>query len=159
MKHFKVLYFVLISLALSSCFKESKEIFKDTVVEFDYAVIKARTPGFDFPTIDADGNRGDTLRLRINLVGAQRGNDESIKVQAATYGTSDEYDPAVENKHFTFLNGGEFVIAKNSSFATCEIVLPENDDFGTFYFVVELVGNSGIRPSANYKKVGVKVTM
>lgn len=155
----KTLFCLLIlPFIFSSCFKETREIFKGALVEFNYTVTRAKAPGFTFPINTVKGGKGDTLRLQINLVGAQRANNEVVKVKATSFGNAD-YEDATEGKHFAFVNNGEVTIPANSSFADCMVILPANDDIGSYYIVVELEGNAALPPSLNYNKVGLKISL
>jgi hypothetical protein len=174
MKKYSFLAYIgLISLLLTSCIKEDIKTFTgDPVVEFDATVFNSVTVGYTYPIlVRASGyGRGvattdpsitrtsGTVKLRVNLVGAQRSTDESI-----TYRVMTEAVPTAPNilaasgTHYT--TGNTVTIPANSSFGEITINILNTGVSSTIPTEVhlELVGNSNIKASANYKKVAIRI--
>ncbi|GAB4016347.1 DUF4843 domain-containing protein [Spirosoma sp. KCTC 42546] len=155
----RLLRFVLIGvvlLAQTSCFKENDFIYKKTVVEFQATVVTSLAVGKTYPLL-AIKNGAGTQTTQVNLVGAQRNNDEVIKFSVDKDNTT-----AIEGVHYS-LNGNTFTIPAKSSFGNCAVnILTGAAPTGTIKtvdLVLTLEGNgSDITPNENYKKVGYRIS-
>jgi hypothetical protein len=141
---------VLVMTALSSCFKENKQLFDSvTLVEFQDAVVNSNALGKTFPLLTST-NAVQTKVLRINLVGVQRDKDEVIKF-------------SIDPTESTAIAGtNSITIPAKSSFGELKVnILKAPAQAGkTASLVFVLEGNgSDINPNANYKKVGYRITL
>jgi len=164
-------------MLFSSCIKEEIKHFNgNTVIEFDAAVLNtATTPYTYFVTtrvpvygLTVSTTNSPTLitrslatpvKLRVNLVGAQFSTDQVINYQVIT--TPIPVSPnmlAVSGTHYT--TSGTFTIPANSSFGevTITIVNPGVSSTNPREVHIELVGNTDIKPSENYKRVGIRIS-
>ncbi|MVM37998.1 DUF4843 domain-containing protein [Spirosoma sp. HMF3257] len=155
----RLLRFALIGIVLlaqTSCFKENDFIYKKTVVEFQATVVTSLAVGKTYPLL-AIKNGAGTQTTQVNLVGAQRNNDEVIKFSVDKDNTT-----AIEGVHYN-LKGGTFTIPAKSSFGNCAVdILTGAAPTGTTKtvdLVLTLEGNgSDIAPNENYKKVGYRIS-
>ena len=150
-----LILFVITSL--SSCFKESKQLFDSTtLVEFQDAIVNSNALGKTFPLV-ATTNTLQTRVLRINLVGVQRDKDEAIK-----FSIDPAESTAVAGINYDLAGATSITIPAKSSFGELKInVLKAPAQAGkTVSLVFVLEGNgSDINPNANYKKVGLRITL
>jgi hypothetical protein len=173
-KYSFVIYFALFAVMFSSCIKEDIKSFQgDTVVEFDATVFNSVTAGYTYPillraagygravstSLDPSITRTTTqVKLRVNLVGPQRPADELI-----TYRVMTEAIPvapnalAVSGTHYT--TGNTLTIPANSSFGEVTIFIQNPGVSSTTPREVhlELVGNTNVKASANYKNVAIRI--
>ncbi len=167
---------LFIVMLLSSCIKEDVKSFTgEPVIEFDATVLNSattpysyhvavRTPPFAIPTTTANSvpiNRSlaTPVRLRVNLVGPQRNTDEVITFRVLTDVTPTAPNMlAVAGTHYN-ITGTTFTIPANSSFGevVINIVNPGVSSTNPREVHLELVGNSNLKPSENYKRVGVRI--
>ena len=149
--------FVIALTSLSSCFKENKQLFdKLLLVEFQDAVINPNALGKTFPLV-ATTNTVQTRILRINLVGAQRDKDETIK-----FSTDPTESTAIAGTHYDLGGVSTITIPAKSSFGELKVnILKAPAQAGkTVTVVFTLEGNgSDINPNANYKKMGYRITL
>lgn len=163
-----------VPVLFSSCIKQlDKTIQGNPVVEFDATVLnsattpytyhvttKVPTYGYPTPTAAAAITRTATtsVKLRVNLVGAQKNTDQTI-----TYKVLTDVVPVnpnllgVSGTHYN--TGTSFVIPANSSFGEITINVLNSGVSSTNPREVhlELVGNESIKPSENYKRVGIRI--
>lgn len=141
-----LLLITLISTSSVSCMKNRDNIYEGAdVVEFVplTATVKKGTvalPGTSVAT--------------IQLVGRQKTVDTEIMYEIATTSTG------VSGTHFT-LSGttGKAIIPANSSAVTITVTaIPANIATGTRTVVLNLIGNSSIGASANYKTYTLTIT-
>jgi hypothetical protein len=176
-------FFILLLAALfTSCKKENSEdiIFGDTVVELDAATFNGRATGLPFPiltrnllgygravstSIDPVITRTyttatDTLRVRVNLVGAQRSNPETFSVAVnAAFSTAIEGGFGAPGAHFELIDK--------------TVTIPANSSFGIFRWVVrnpgfpntlsplvvfQLLGNANVPVSQNFQYLGYSIS-
>ncbi|AFK03780.1 hypothetical protein Emtol_2644 [Emticicia oligotrophica DSM 17448] len=144
------------TIIMSSCFKDNQPVFDSMyLVEFQDAVVTAPALNKTFPIIAVANGAGVQTR-RINLVGRQRENEESIKFSVDPNETT-----AKEGVHYT-LEGGSVKIPAKSSFGDCKInILKAPAAAGTsVVLVLVLEGNgSDIKPNENYKKLGFRINL
>ena len=99
-----------IVLLMSSCFENPNLVYDGkTMVEFDAAVITAPAAGKTYPLISVNNGAG-VVKTRINLIGAQRSNAETIKVSVVADATT-----AVSGTNFKILTE-TVTIPANSSY-------------------------------------------
>lgn len=167
---------LLMATLFSSCIKEEVKSFQGkTVIEFDATVLNSattpytyhvatRTPPFGIPTTTANSTaitRSLTtpVRLRVNLVGAHRSSDEVLTFKVLTDVTPTAPNMlATAGTHYN-ITGTTFTIPANSSFGevVINIVNPGVSSTNPREVHVELVGNDNIKPSENYKRVGIRI--
>ncbi len=163
-----------VPVLFSSCIKQLDKTFQGaSVVEFDATVLNsATTPytyhvttrvptyGYPTPTSAAAITRTTTtpVKLRVNLVGAQKTTDQTITYKVLTdVAPASPNQLAVSGTHYT--TGTSFVIPANSSFGEVVINILNTGTSSTTPREVhlELVGNESIKPSENYKRVGIRI--
>jgi len=160
-------------LMLSSCIKEDVKIFTgDPVVEFDATVFNSVTAGYTYPILVRASGYGravattdpsitrtsGSVKLRVNLVGAQRSTDEVIGYRVMTEAVPTSPNIlATSGTHYTTSN--TVTIPANSSFGeiTINILNPGVSSTIPTEVHLELLGNANIKPSANYKKVAIRI--
>lgn len=166
MKRFSGILLIFISLFNFSCIEQEYPLFKDSLVEWDATVMNNPVLGKDFPLLvrvprptfalaPSDPlitRRTGTLNLRVNFVSPQKGNDEIISLRIVTDETT-----AVEDVHYSV--NGQVTIEANSSFADVQVqILDPGPGTGSVDLVLELIGNSVIRPSEKYKRIGIRIS-
>jgi hypothetical protein len=148
---------VLITTTLFSCFKDNKATFDSmTLVEFQDAVVNSNALGKTFPLL-ASTNAAQVKVLRINLVGAQRDKDETIK-----FSVDPTESTAVAGTNYDLAGVSSITIPAKSSFGELKVnILKAPAQTGkTVNLVFILEGNgTDINPNANYKKVGYRITL
>ena len=198
----KKIYFSLIIIAaisFNSCIKNDTVIWEGSVVELDAAIWNANGAGLTYPILTRipAANRAlstacpdstlrrypQTIRVRVNLVGAQSGKDISVSYEIfnspittiafpatiaanAGAGCPTAQTPsaaaatlavsdAVAGTHFTTLSGTT-VIPANSSFGYIDIpILNPAATAGAARFIgIRLKDNESVKASANYKEAG-----
>ncbi len=160
---------------LPSCIKQLEKTFQGaTVAEIDAAVLNSattpyayhvavRNPPFGVPTTTGNStaiNRTQTtpVRLRVNLVGPQRSTDEVLEYTLITGVTPNSPNlVAVEGTHFT--TARSFTIPANSSFGeiTINVLNTGVSSTNPREIHIELLGNANVKPSENYKRIGVRI--
>ncbi|HMP94587.1 MAG TPA: hypothetical protein PKD90_17030 [Phnomibacter sp.] len=166
----------LVTVLFTSCIKQIDKNYQGpAVIEFDAAVLNSattpfsyhvavRTPPFGLPIATANSvpiNRSlaTPVRLRVNLVGAQRTTDEVISFRVLTDVTPASPNMlAVAGTHYT-ITGNTFTIPAGSSFGeiAINIVNPGTASSNPREVHLELVGNDRIKPSENHKRVGIRI--
>jgi hypothetical protein len=164
----------LFSVGLSSCIKNEDTVWTGLQVEFDAAAYHTKSGGFPFPLLNrvptgygrALGtldpvlttiNTPDTIRMRINLVGAQQSTPQTVALKV-----SSTYTTAVAGTHFDLIDT-QVIIPANSSFGIARWVIrnpgvPPVGSPTTVQVVFELLGNATLAPSENFKYVGWTIT-
>lgn len=145
------IYFILLSVALSSCFKDynDRALLKDNWVEFDLATSISKATGKNYSIVPGIDKITAVGRYRVNMTGYQSPQDIRLKFKVV-----DEESTAIEGYHYTFPNGNDIIIPANSSFGYLEVnVLP--DPSGSAVLVVELLGDENIKPMDNYKSIAI----
>jgi len=160
--------------AFSSCIKQiDKNFTGNSVVEFDVAVLNSSTPPYTYHVATRVAQFGlpitttnspaltrtsGNIRLRVNLVGPQRDADETISYRVLTDVTpSTPAQLAVAGTHFN--TGTTFTMPAKSSFGEIEVQVLNTGTSSTTPREVhlELVGNTNLKPSENYKRVGLRI--
>ncbi len=168
MKKFGIYFLVVsfLSLFISSCIKNDDVLFTGSLVELDAATWNANSVGVTYPiltrqpapgrasssTFASDSTitrRSGTIRLRVNLVGAQKSTDTEVNY------TTDPSSTAVAGTHFTALPG-KVTIPANSSFGFIDImILNPGPTTGTKDLIITLTGGAGVSVNTNYTTVGL----
>lgn len=169
----RIVFFLAVlvfALCLTSCIKNKETIFNDVAVELDAASWNANSAGVSYPILTrmpafgrasssantADSTitrRSGTLRLRVNLVGAQR--PENIEVN---YEVVPGVTTAVAGVHYAALPG-KVTIPANSSFGYIDVqILNPGATPGTRDLVIRLTGGPNITVSQNYNTVGLRIS-
>jgi|APDOM4702015248_1054824.scaffolds.fasta_scaffold53124_2 hypothetical protein len=160
---------LLISLFLSSCIKNKDITWSGSVVEFDVAAYTTKSGGLPFPLVNrvptgygrALGGLDpvlttrtvtDTIRMRINLVGAPKTTAQTVSVKV-----SSNFSTAVPGVHFDLIDT-QVTIPANSNFGFARWVIrnpgPPAVTGTSVQAVFELSGNSEVLASENFKYVG-----
>lgn len=187
MKIFKISIILLVAtLTLFSCKKleETRAIYDgDALIEFDATALNAvttprtypiltRVPGYGrgviATAVPATGVVADplltrtsgTVKFRVNLMTAPLPNDQLITYRVvATEKDATGADVTVTTAtaaHYT--TSGSFTIPANSSFGEVTVqVLNPGASATPRDLVLELVGNSEVKPSPNYAKLGLRI--
>ncbi|HEX4958806.1 MAG TPA: DUF4843 domain-containing protein [Lacibacter sp.] len=157
-------------LFFASCIKNEPKIFTGSVIEFDATVLNApavgktfpiltRVPGYGRPVFTSSPadplitRSSGNIKFRVNLVGAQRSTDQTL-----SYRVVPAESTATSGVHFT--TSGTFTIPANSSFGeiTVNVVNPGTSSSTPVILVLELVGNSDLQPSQNFKFLGMSIS-
>jgi hypothetical protein len=155
-------------LVATSCnkLKEDIKTFEGNYVEIDATVLNAPATAKTFPLLTRlpEGGRpviaasdplitrtSGKIRLRVNLVSAQRSNAETL-----TFKVIAEETTAVAGTHYN--TTGSLQIPPNSSFGFIEIdILNAGTGTGVRNLVVELESNATLKANPNYNRVGVSI--
>lgn len=156
----------VLMFSLSSCIENEPILFEETVAEFDATVWNAPAVGVNYPiltrvagygravstTLDPLINRssGD-IKFRVNLVSAQLSTDQTLSVSVVTGNTT-----AVAGTHYTI--PASVTIPANSSFGELTVtVLNPGPGTGSVDLVVQIDGNEAVKPSENFKRLGIRI--
>ncbi len=171
---------------LNSCIENDEVLWEKSMVEFDAAAYNAKSTvdkvvkdytlllrrpqyGRSVLTSATTSFAADTVitrtwaatngmfRLRVNLVGAQRS-----EAQTVSYVVVQDETTAVQGTHYGPLSG-TVTIPANSSFGYVEIpILNPGPATGTaptaVRLVLELRGNEVLMPSPNYDRIGINIS-
>lgn len=142
-----------LAIALSSCFKDKRVFFNDSLVEFNETVTRTPALGVNYPIIAVRAGQG-AVSTQVNLVGAQRPEAQTIRVSVDAQAST-----AREGVHYRLTNGGVVTIPANSNFGSLQFeVLPAAIPAGqSFTLVFVLEGNEQIKPSNNYARIGYRI--
>jgi hypothetical protein len=160
--------FVAAMFTLTGCIKQEEYVIKDLQVEFDAASWNSRGAGVNYPiltrvppygmpvaTTDPLISRASgTIRFRVNLIGAQQSTAQTITYRVA----NDPANTAVSGTHFTI--PGTITIPANSSFgeAVVNVINPGVSSSTPVLLVLEVVGNSLIKPATEINKIGIQIS-
>ncbi len=171
MKKFGIYFLVLsfLSALVSGCIKNDEVLFSGALVEMDAATWNANSVGVTYPILTrqpAAGRassssfasdstitrRSGTIRLRVNLIGAQKASATEVNY------TVDPASTAVAGTHFTALPG-KVSIPPNSSFGFIDImILNPGPTTGTKDLIITLTGGTGVSVNTNYSTVGLRIS-
>lgn len=150
---------------LTSCIDNDPTLWEGSLVEFDATVLNAPAVGKDFPLLVRvppfgfpAPSSGTTISrvsgniiFRVNFVGAHRSTDETVSIAVVEAETTAE-----AGVHYTM--PGSVVIPANSSYGELTIsILDAGIGEAPVNLVLELVGNETIKPSENYKRLGIRI--
>ena len=164
MKLLKIASLCAIVLFAFSCVKGLDYTYDETkVVELEDAVRRSPSAGVKYPLIAVTRTAG-VQSLQVNLVGKQLLSDQemtySVDTAIAFQLTNAANIRAIEGTHFK-LNGGKFVMSKDSSFARMNVeILNPGATTGKFAVVLlKLDGNTEIPASENYRRVAFRIAL
>ena len=142
---------IIVSLLLTSCFKDYDEkfYFDDLTVEFQDAVINNNALDKDYPVVSAEIGLN---KFQVNLIGGIIAESSSIDVRVVKEETT-----AIEQQHYTIGNNGQIVFAPNAALTTLDLFVPESTETRDVLLVVELMPSENIKSSNNYKKLGIRI--
>jgi hypothetical protein len=161
-------------LVFSSCIKNDPvTIASNKYVEFDATVLNTpitgqvypvltRVPAYGASVVSSNPTISRTsgaVKFRVNLVGPQQPTDQTINYRVvATPSLPSGVSPAVAGTHYN--TGTSFVIPANSSFGeiTINVVNTGVSSTTPVGLVLELLGNDAVKPSENYKFLGVQIS-
>jgi hypothetical protein len=165
MNKVKILIVALFTIVLASCSKNEPILFTDTLVEWDASAYNAngagvlypiltRVPGYGRAAITTDPlitRTSGTIKLRVNLVGAQRSTATEM-----TYQIVPELTTAVSGTHYT--TTGKVTIQANTNFGEVEIIIlnPGATTTGPKDLVLELIAGA-VKPSENEKRIALRI--
>lgn len=164
----KLLIFIStgITLLMSSCIKNDIATFSAAQIEWDAATWNANSAGLTYPMMTrvpiygfatptsspAITRTTGTVRLRVNLVGAQAATD-----RAFTFKFNQAESTGAPGTHFQPVSGTGTIPA-NSSFGFVDfVILNPGPGTGTATAVLELTDNGIFKPSPNYAKIGLSI--
>ncbi|PJE46054.1 MAG: hypothetical protein CUR34_11250 [Sediminibacterium sp.] len=169
MKKLVLSTFILIAtlFTMVGCIKQNTLTMKELQVEFDAASWNARgagvtwpvltrVPPYGMPVAAADPlitRASGTIRFRVNLIGAQQSTAQTINYSVVAASTT-----AVSGTHFTI--PGTITIPANSSFgeAVVNILNPGVSSATPVNLVLEVTGNSLIKPATEINKIGLVIS-
>jgi len=145
---------LVVALGLVACNNELDKVFDgQTLVEFNEAILRTNATGRTFPitSIPNSVTAGGTTTAQLNLVGAQRKSDLTVRVvvdPAFTTATATSY---------TLANGGNVVIKADSSFGILRMAVGRATSttapIGNVVLVIDST-SADFKPSQNYKRLG-----
>ena len=170
------LFLVVLSMSVllgSSCIKNDLVTVNDLVVEFDATVLNTPLTGQTYPVLTrvpaygaavvgsnpAINRAAGAVKFRVNLVGAQQSTDQSIKFKVvSTPVLPAGVAAAASGTHYTVT--GTVVIPANTSYgeAIVTIVNPGVSSATPVGLVLELEGNETVKPSFNYRFLGLQIS-
>ncbi|NGF55205.1 hypothetical protein G5B00_01655 [Parapedobacter sp. SGR-10] len=150
----KIIIILMGVFMLTSCFKDYNEDFLITqkTVEFEDAVVNSNATGRNYPVLGHIFELHGVVSYRVNMFGEQ-----SAVPQQIAYRIVDEQSTAVEGQDFRFVTGNSLTVSPHSSFGYLQVeVLPTIA--GSKLLVVELLGNSEVEVSPNYRMIGIPMS-
>jgi hypothetical protein len=165
----KILFLsLLFTLFFSSCIKNKEVIYNQPSIEFDAATWNANAAGLTYPfltrvpaygvatttttSLTALTRTTGSFKVRVNLLGAQLKADTEFAFKVV-----DAESTAIAGTHYTAFTGkGTFPAASSYGFFDVVILNP-GATTGTKDLVLELVASPGIKVSANYAKIGLRI--
>lgn len=163
----QLLLIIAAMFSITGCIKQDDILIKDLQVEFDAASWNARGAGVTYPIITRLPPYGmplaatdplitrasGTIRFRVNLIGAQQATQQTLNFSVVASGTT-----AVSGTHFTI--PGTIIVPPNSSFgeAVINIINPGVSSATPVILVLEVTGNSLVKPATELNKIGVQIS-
>ena len=162
MKQLVIATLMVVIFSTSACFRDIDNTFNEyKVVELEDAVKRTPASGLTYPVISLTKTAG-TQTLVANLVGEKLTADQDMtfSIDTAIYTQLNATTIRGEaGTHFN-LNGGKFTIKQDSSFASLKFDVINTTVTGkSVFFVLKLDGNTDIKPSENYRRVGFKINL
>ena len=162
---YKSLFFLcLISLLCTGCFKDEDFNFdKIRLIEFEDAVRLTPPAGFSYGVVTVTRTT-PTRDFQVNLVGKQLEVPETLRFSVDTAISrflNATTIRAVEGVHYD-LQGGNLNIEANRSFVNLTMRFPANipqNTGRTALLVLKLDGNDNIKPSENYRRIGIRINL
>lgn len=158
--HILIVFFSLLSTMIcTSCMKNTDEdfYFRDALVEFDIATTTTNAPDRTYPLLSARARNAGVVSYRINLLGEQIDTDQELTIRVLA-----ENSTAQEGLHYSLPNGNTVTLRANSSTAEFQVNIldfPRQSVGGPVVAVFEIVGNDRVKPSQNYKAIGVQISL
>lgn len=159
--------FIATLFTMVGCIKQDDLSFKGLQVEFDAASWNARGAGVTWPVLNRVPPYGmpvatsdplisrasGTIRFRVNLIGPQQTTAQTINYSVVAASTT-----AVSGTHFTI--PGTITIPANNSFgeAVINILNPGVSSATPVNLVLEVTGNSTIKPATELNKIGLVIS-
>lgn len=175
MKNILIFFLTILTASIfSSCSKNDPvTIGAQKFVEFDATVLNTPITGQTYPVLSRVPAYGaavvssnpsitrtsGTVKFRVNLVGAKQSSDQTINYRVVSNPTLPTgVNAAVAGTHFN--TGTSFVIPANASFGelTINVLNPGVSSATPVGLVIELLGNNDVRPSENYKFLGIQIS-
>jgi hypothetical protein len=168
MKKLLIIFAAATSLLSTGCIKNDIATFTDAQIEWDAATWNAnatgltyplmiRVPVYNFATTTAAPlitRSTGTIRLRVNLIGAQTATDRSF-----TFKFNQAESSGVPGTHFQPVSGTGTIPA-NSSFGFVDfVIINGGPGSGTATAVLELTQNESFKPSFNEAKIGLSINL
>ena len=145
---------LLLLIGVAACNNNLDKVFDNqTLVELNDAILTTNATGKTYPIISLANSvtAGVTRTAQLNLVGAQRSSDITVRVfvdPANTTATASSYSIA---------NGGNVTIPANTSFGSLTLVTGKATSttapIGNVVFVIDST-STDFKPSQNYKRLG-----
>lgn len=160
---------MILALAVSAvgCIENEPILFTDSIAEFDATVWNAPAVGRNYPIITRVVGFGraattadplitrttGTMNVRVNLVSGQFEQDQVLNVSVVSDATT-----AIAGTHYTMPT--TVTIPANTSFAQLPITIVNPvTGTGTVDLVVQIDGNEIIKPSENFKRLGIRIPL
>lgn len=160
-----LLFIPLLALTLSSCIENEPVLFDKSLAEFDATVWNApaaginyplltRVPGYGRAAVTADPlitRTSGAINFRVNLVSAQLSSDQVLNISVVSDKTT-----AISGTHFNI--PATVTIPANSSYGEFTVtVLNPGATTGSVDLVLQIDGNETVKPSENFKKLGIRI--
>ena len=152
---------------MTGCIKNEIATFTGAQIEWDAAAWNANAAGLTYPMMirvpiygfatptsaPAITRTTGTVRLRVNVIGAQAGTDRTFTIKFNANESS-----AVQGTHFA-LPSTTGTIKANESFGFIDVqILNAGASTGSRTVVLELVESTDLKPATNYAKVGLSIS-
>lgn len=150
----RIISIIIGALTLSSCFKDYNEDYLITKrgVEFEDAVEHTNAPGKNYPLLSGIFASHGVVSYRVNMFGEQSSIDQQIGFRIV-----EDQTTAIEGRDFRFVTGQTLVVPKNSSYGYLQVEALSTVE-GSKLLVIELLGNSEVEASPNYKTIGIPIS-
>ena len=149
-----ILSALLLTLGIIACDNTLDKVFDgQTVVEFNEAILRTNATGrtFSITSVPNSTTGTGTATAQLNLVGAQRKSDLTVRVLV------DPVHTTAAATSYTLANGGNVVIRADSSFGTVRMTVARATSttapIGNVVLVIDST-SADFKPSQNYKRLG-----
>jgi hypothetical protein len=162
----KLALLTAIVVSLGSCIKNDPILFKESVAEFDATVLNTPATGATYPLLvrvpvfgfavaaanPAITRASGAIGFRINLASAQFDTDQVLNISVVTDKTT-----AIAGTHYTI--PAKVTIPAKSSYGTLTVTVvnPGVSSLTPVDLVVQIDGNDQVKPSENYKRLGIRI--
>ncbi len=165
----RIFNFILLTatvVSLGSCTKNDPILFTGSNVEFDATVLNTpatgstypllvRVPAFGFAVAAANPSitrASGAIGFRINLVSAQFDTDQVLNISVVTDKTT-----AVAGTHYIIPTTVTIPAKSSYGTLTVTVVNPGVSSLTPVDLVVQIDGNDQVKPSENYKRLGIRI--
>lgn len=145
---------LLLTLGVIACDNTLDKVFDgQTLVEFNEAILRTNATGrtFSITSVPNSTTGAGTTTAQLNLVGAQRKSDLTVRVLV------DPVYTTAAATSYTLANGGNVVIRADSSFGIVRMTVGRATSttapIGNVVLVIDST-STDFRPSQNYKRLG-----